>query len=493
MKMQKFIPLWCGLLMSLAMPVPVSAQGYLSDATTSSAVLTRDPARQASTEIDAVVTNPAGTAFINDGFHISLGGIFSYRDISAANADKPSPTYYTKETNILPTVQIAFKKNNWAVSASFASEGGFGNRKSPNSIYADELSIQQADNTLLETLNEKLQIFRTAYDIASLVTDMPALNMEDDDEFMYSSKNVNTHLHNWTIRLGGTYKFNEHFSAYVGVKANYVKSTGDGEIGVAISRQSTGERFEYSDYYQQNFDILNNAQTSNELIETTKSYLSTLLGDAGEMNHVGDMNTKTTGWGFAPIIGIDYKIKNFNFGAKYEFASHINAKGSEHFNVPATMSVGMKWQIIPKLSVAAGSNVVFATYNSIYSSQSLSGAVDIDMAITPRSLSRAYDLSASGTFEFNEKWLVSAGYTFGHEHRIAPEIIVFFTNTTVLTHKLSFGGAYSPIENMRINLGASIYSRPGNWRQSTTGDVTLAAHYSFKPKVQIALGIDYNF
>lgn len=477
--MQKFIPLWCGLLTCLAMPIPVSAQGYLSDATASSAILTRDPARQASTEIDAVVTNPAGTAFINDGFHISLGGIFNYRDISATNTEKPSPTYYTKEMNILPTVQIAFKKNDWTVSASFASEGGFGNRKSPNSIMAEKV-LQNIDNTLLEALDEALLGFRTIYSVASLVTDVPALNMADDDEFIYSSKNVNTHLHNWTIRLGGAYKFNEHLSAYVGVKANYVKNTADSEYGMAISRQSTGERFEYSDYFQQNIDIINNAQMDNELREAMVSSLSSLLGLDEQLNHVADANIKVTGWGFAPIIGIDYKIKNFNFGAKYEFASHIKAKGAnnQHFNVPATMSVGMKWQIIPKLTMAAGSNVVFATYKSISSTA------------TP---SRAYDLSVSGTFEFNEKWLASAGYTFGKEQRTIPEFIADIMHNNVNTHKFSFGGAYSPIENMRINLGASIYNRPDNYITSITGDVTMAAHYSYKPKVQIALGIDYSF
>ena len=465
--------------MCLAMPITATAQGYLSDATTSSAVLTRDPARQASTEIDAVVTNPAGTAFMPDGFHVSLGGIFNYRDISATNADTPSPTFYTKESSILPTVQIAFKKNNWAVSASFASEGGFGNRKSPNSIMADGLFTQAAGNTLLEELDILQKTFNVLYTAMALEMDLPDLNMDFDDEFIYSSKNVNTHLHNWTIRLGGTYKFNEHFSAYVGVKANYVKGTGDCEYGVAISRQSTGERFEYSDYYQQNSDIINNAQMDNELKEAIMSLFSTHLEIADKTKRVGDMNYKVTGWGFAPIIGIDYKIKNFNFGAKYEFASHINAKGSNnHFNVPATMSAGMKWQIIPKLSVAAGSNVVFATYKSISSTA------------TP---SRAYDLSVSGTFEFNEKWLASAGYTFGKEQRTIPEFIADIMHNNVNTHKFSFGGAYSPIENMRINLGASIYNRPDNYITSITGDVTMAAHYSYKPKVQIALGIDYSF
>ena len=111
----------------------------------------------------------------------------------------------------------------------------------------------------------------------------------------------------------------------------------------------------------------------------------------------------------------------------------------------------------------------------------------------PVSPSRAYDLSVSGTYEFNEKWLVSAGYTFSKEQRTGPEFIAVVMHATVPTHKLSFGGAYSPIENMRINLGASIYCLPDDWRQNTTGDTTWTAYYSYKPKAQIALGIDYSF
>lgn len=68
---------------------PLFAQGYLSDMTGVNAVLSRDPARQASTEIDAVLTNPAGTAFLEDGFHFSLNGMFAFRDVDVKDRETP--------------------------------------------------------------------------------------------------------------------------------------------------------------------------------------------------------------------------------------------------------------------------------------------------------------------------------------------------------------------------------------------------------------------
>lgn len=102
------------LLFGMAGTANVVAQGYLSDMTTANAVLTRDPARQASTGIDAVITNPAGTALLEDGFHFSVNGIFSYQKIEST-INESSSVLHSHDTRILPAVQLAYKKNRWSV------------------------------------------------------------------------------------------------------------------------------------------------------------------------------------------------------------------------------------------------------------------------------------------------------------------------------------------------------------------------------------------
>lgn len=477
------------LLCATTMP-DAAAQGYLTDATTSTPVLTRDPARQASTEIDAVVTNPAGVAFMPDGFHVSLGGIYSYRDISDCDAAIPAIKYWTKETRLLPTVQAAWKKNRWSVSASFASEGGFGKRDANGSLLLGQMFGVGEMGSALDELNESMHnLWDTWSTVGEILGGAPELNIQDEDEISFISRKANTHLYNWAIRLGATYKFDDHFSAYVGVKANYVTSKGKGgNMQAVVTRPSTGERWGYADYFAKEIPTIQNADMNEALkgiaLESLNENITT-GNNIDELTNDYIINIfDVHGWGFAPIIGLDYKVGDFNFGAKYEFASHINAKGvREHFNVPASMSVGASWQIIPRLKVAAGSNVVFATYNNVWGTSKPS---------------RAYDLSVSGTFTFNSKWLVSAGYTYSHEQSVFNDILpVPFDAYS--NHRISLGGAYSPIENMQINLGVSIYP---HWvERRNTVQTTVNNTYTYtvngisqiKPLVQVALGINYSF
>lgn len=87
------------------------------------------------------------------------------------------------------------------------------------------------------------------------------------------------------------------------------------------------------------------------------------------------LNCDQTGWGFTPIIGLDYKIGKFNFGAKYEFKTKIrldnraaNSESAERLamldkfrdgrtvkeDIPALLTLGAQYEILPSLRVMAG-------------------------------------------------------------------------------------------------------------------------------------------
>ena len=454
------------------------AQGYLNDATTSSAVLTRDPARQASTEIDAVVTNPAGTVFLPDGFHVSVGGIFSYGDIKSYKEDGKALARYTTETRVLPAIQAAFKKGNWAVSASFATEGGFGHRE------------MGAGGVLTDAMNfyiDAMEFNKSFADLTTSINDLlsmgdAAANMRPEDKVQFLSRDNTVSLYNRAIRLGGSYRFNDKWSVYVGVKANYVATeSGDGTY-MAVVRPSTGEQWSYSDYFLKEIPNVENSM----LPESEKSTLRNIVETAAENGCQvdGELNGyDNDSWGFAPIIGVDFKTGDFNFGAKYEFASHINAKDVRHFNVPANMSVGMNWQVSSRVKLAAGSNVVFASYNSINS--------DMD-------LSRAYDISVSGTYYFNNKWLASFGATYSHEQYVNVEQY-YVPADAWHSARLAMGVAYSPIEKLQINFGVSPYITMMTVRTFNAEILEQGVEYNdvtsheFYPKLQVALGVNYSF
>jgi opacity protein-like surface antigen len=105
-------------------------------------------------------------------------------------------------------------------------------------------------------------------------------------------------------------------------------------------------------------------------LESTKANLTQLQKYAQGVNLLCNQD----GLGIAPIIGIDWKYKNFNFAAKYEFktqirmknestvfeASEIDAvnkyKDGEKVNedAPALLTIGAQWKPIDVVSLNIG-------------------------------------------------------------------------------------------------------------------------------------------
>ena len=94
------------------------AGGLLTN-TNQSVHFLRNPARDASTEIDAVYTNPAGVVFLSDGFHISLNNQSAFQTRTITSTFAPFAGYggnatkeYGAKTNspIVPAYRLPTKK-----------------------------------------------------------------------------------------------------------------------------------------------------------------------------------------------------------------------------------------------------------------------------------------------------------------------------------------------------------------------------------------------
>ncbi|MCD8237150.1 MAG: hypothetical protein LUD00_11025 [Prevotellaceae bacterium] len=480
--------LWGVFLFSLTNPVNTFAQGYLSDATTANAVLTRDPARQASTEVDAVVTNPAGIMFMENGLHASVSGVFSLQNITTRSLDTPAVSLHSKDTRILPAIQLAYKKDRWAISASFNYAGGNGKRKSKDGsilvdAVTDGISIDKLDemNTYFMQQNALLEF------MAALSGQQEIGINSKEDKWAFRTKNMNSSLYNWNMQLGAALKITKNFSAFVGVKTNHVVSDADIKAGLVVLRPSTGERWSFADYSQKQNQLMDKLDVSEEFKDMFKEDLRN-IAELSEDVQMGMNVYSLDGWGFAPILGLDYKWENFNFGMKYEFASHVNLKHSDaHFSVPSTLSLGVNWQAAKRLQFAVGSNIIFAANHNVFGSADTSGA---------------YDLSASCTYDITDKILISGGYTYSHEQQTAPELAPIVLPSCSL-HRLSLGAAYSPVKNLEINLGVSVYtndliSNVVSKYSVHTGDnnqpmqITTLSSSKYAPRMQVALGVNYH-
>lgn len=120
------------------------------------------------------------------------------------------------------------------------------------------------------------------------------------------------------LQLGAAYRILDNLSAYVGVRGNYTSASYNGAI---------------------NFDAMSAKGA------TKVSPLSL------------DLTQK--GISVTPIIGIDYKVGNFNFAAKYEFRAVTNLKNN-------TKNLGIFGENYNKGVAKAGENIGTKVYQAAY-------------------------------------------------------------------------------------------------------------------------------
>ena len=125
-------------LLTLATVATSSWAGGLLHNTNQHIAFQRMMARGASTEIDAVYTNPAGLAWLdNEGWTLSLNiqSAFQTRDVETTfplfaytSADHSAVRKYEGKATapVLPSLYAAYKKDRWVASAFFGVTGGGG-------------------------------------------------------------------------------------------------------------------------------------------------------------------------------------------------------------------------------------------------------------------------------------------------------------------------------------------------------------------------------
>ena len=119
----------------------VNAGGILTN-TNQSVSFLRNPAREAAIGIDGVYSNPAGVAFMNNGFHLGLNWQAGWQTrtvettspfldptLQAVMGKAEAPTKsYRGHTAVpcIPSLQAAYNTDKWSYQFNFAVAGGGG-------------------------------------------------------------------------------------------------------------------------------------------------------------------------------------------------------------------------------------------------------------------------------------------------------------------------------------------------------------------------------
>lgn len=321
-----------------------SAGGYLTNTNQHVAFL-RHPARNASTSIDALYSNPAGMAFFREGWQFSINGqsAFQTRIIRTtfapfvANADGKTLADGTREYKgtasapFVPSLFAAYKKDRWTLGAHFALSGGGG---------------KASFNAGLPSFEQSIAL------LPSILSTIAPTTQYRFDTYMEGRQYI------FGVTLGAAYRISEHLSAYIGGRINYVNNHYEGYVRNIQANLGGTTMLPLS----ATLTALA-SQSTNPTAQRTLLALAAATGDK-------ELSVDQSGWGLTPIIGINYRLGALHLAAKYEFRTALSIENKTTVNttgiatfedgvntphdLPALLSLGATYSICEPLRVSVG-------------------------------------------------------------------------------------------------------------------------------------------
>jgi len=517
---------------TVAFSASVFAGGLLTN-TNQNAHFLRNPARGASTEIDAVYSNPAGLSFMeNDGLTLSLNNqsAFQTRTITstfapfAMNGGNATKEYEGKaNAPFIPSLQAAYKTDDWVFSGSFAIVGGGGTLNFDKGLPSFEAMVVSQVAAPLAQLSQ-----------ASNIPAGYALDMSlEGSSITYGAQ------------LGITYKINDMFSAFVGGRVSIVRNGYNGYLrnvqienvdamktyfttaagnakavastlqpailagyGNATLNQLVGAGFATQDQLAQMAAGL--GKTPEELGALTVTQTQTAFNTAAAQAEgaaagvtqlaagaaATDMklDTKQSGWGVAPIFGLDFNYEKLNIGVKYDFNTNVRLTnktaqdvgnmfpdGAEsYYDIPALLSVGASYKFCEdKLTASAGYHLFFDK--------------DADMANERNKAldGNSYEVLAGLEYKINDKFLVSAGgqlSRYGLTDKAQSDM-----NFNCNSYSVGLGGAYNITKKLTLNLSYLFTKYEDYTKNNPYGVGTNSKENYTRTNNAFGIGLDYNF
>ncbi|WP_029903236.1 aromatic hydrocarbon degradation membrane protein [Prevotella sp. 10(H)] len=488
-------------VLSLCQITFIFAGGILTN-TNQSAHFIRMVARDASLQIDAAYTNPAGLVKLKDGFHFSFTNQSAFQTRTITSTYAPFAGFggnATKEFEgkasapIIPSLQAAYKTGKWVLSGNIAVTGGGGKATFNRGLPSFEAQLA----VLPGGINKLGPLVGQVIPGATLTADKYSV-----DAYMRGSSFI------YGAQLGGSYEINDMFSVYGGFRLNIVNNKYEGHLrNIMINPTSnvpalgTGAMVSAPQYFS---TLAQNPQMPAQYKALLEGYAASTADKY--------LESSQSGWGISPILGFNFNYKNLNVGMKFEFKTPLNVENKTKVDntgqfgdgvntahdIPALFTVGASYQITPKLLASVG-------YHHFFDSSA--GMAAVSNPANPAEKIEKQNFINGGTNE----------YLAGIEYRIdrmflisAGGQITRYGSTDAYQQDLSFscnsysvglGGEVTVAKNVAINVGYfwTTYSdwtkKWDNYNYLTPADQTPVPGtdvFSRTNKV-FAAGVDFSF
>ena len=380
----------------LAAVTPVFAGGILTN-TNQNLAFNRMMSREGSIGIDGVYYNPAGVAFLKPGNYLSLGwqmasqsrtieNDYHFFTNNTQNPTTPREFRGTAFAPVLPSIQYAHNWERFSVQANFGVIGGGGKCTFKNGLGSFEKIVAETALGavgLAGAIDQALGQYMFTTDAM----------FGTDGKYSYDAY-MRGRSYYYGLSVAGAYKLTDNLAVSAGVRGVYV----------------------LTNYFGYVRDIKVGNMPLYMVLDPSKTNAANI-----------ELNCDQSGTGFTPILGVDFKLKHWNFSAKYEFKTRIRLKNESVNQAP---SIGNLPSNLSE-TIVQGMMQKGYTYEqaTAYTQNKLSDPI---VVATMTGLKEQFDTK-----------LAEATGEFADGAKIAGDIPALLT----------LGVGYTPVDALRINAG----------------------------------------
>ncbi len=389
------------IMAALLLPATAMAGGLVTN-TNQSASFIRKPAQDAVLDVTGTYYNPAGLAFLSEGFHLSLSNqtISQTRTIGST-----FPGLATTEFEggvsapLFPTVYAAYKTGPLAVSFGFNPIGGGGSANFEDGLPSFEQQVAVLPPSLTAAgIATSQYSMDAAFDGSSLnwgiqlnvsyaLNDMIGVSV--GARYIIANNSYKGHLRD--IRINPMHPLNAEGPGNMISAPQFFTTLAAAATGAANSMQPIidgGGAFLTLDELVA-FGIITQDQanqlagglgagyssdmTASQVQQAYQSNAATMNGFAASTSDM-QLDASQSGSGIAPVFGINFKISDdLNVAVKYEHKAAITLTNSTTIDdvgmypdgdevasdMPAMLALGASYRLIPELKLSGGIHYYF--------------------------------------------------------------------------------------------------------------------------------------
>jgi len=305
------------------------AGGILTN-TNQNAAFLRQMSQDAIIDINGLVMNPAGTAFLANGWHmaVTVQNAKQNRDITTTfplfaynvnNGERTHKFEGNAYAPVIPSFQISYNRDRWSVNANFSLGGGGGKCEFDNGLGSFEALYgatilgkasfieAEVNRGLQEAVTGKLIQMGMSAETAAATAATGSYNSR------FSGYSMDAYMkgrqYYFGLQLGATYKAMDNLAVFAGLRGVYATCN-------------------YNGYVQ---DV--KAVVSYSVDVPAAGVNGTGTQDVDMSSNNLALNCDQKGFGVTPVLGIDWKAnEHWNFAAKYEFETSIRLKNKTEMN-----------------------------------------------------------------------------------------------------------------------------------------------------------------